>query len=72
MDAFTKWNERPYACALDFAVTSKRETLFLELNDAYSIGAYGLEPSVYAKFLATRWTQLMEVPDPFALDCFKL
>ena len=70
--AFTKWEGHPSACALDFAVTNKRNTVFLEFNDAYSIGAYGLDPSVYARFLTTRWTQLMDVPDPYALDNFTL
>ncbi len=68
--SFAKWKERPAACALDFAVTDDRRTVFLELNDGYSIGAYGLEPSVYARFLATRWAELMDVPDPYSMDQF--
>ena len=65
IDAFTRWEDRPAACALDFAVTNRRKTVFLELNDAYSIGAYGLDPILFERFLATRWTQLMDVPDPY-------
>lgn len=70
MDAFRRWDGRLSACALDFAVTAERKTVFLEFNDAYSIEAYGLDPCVYAGFLAARWTQLMRVPDPYVMVDF--
>lgn len=70
--AFTSWDNRPNSCAIDIAVTEDQKTIFLEFNDAYAIGAYGLEPTVYARFLTTRWTQLMNVPDPYAIDGFEI
>lgn len=72
LQAFTSWDNRPNSCAVDIAVTGDQKTIFLEFNDAYAIGAYGLEPSVYARFLTSRWTQLMNVPDPYATNDFEI
>lgn len=70
--AYVSWEDRPHAGAIDIAVTGDRKTVFLEFNDGYSLGTYGLEPSVYARFLAARWKQLMDVPDPYAMDGFEI
>ena len=48
----------PAGCALDFGVTKDGRTLLIEMNDGYSLGAYGLEPTLYARLLAARWAEL--------------
>lgn len=35
------------------------------LNDAYSLGTYGLEDYKYAKLLSARWSQLLNREDIF-------
>jgi hypothetical protein len=35
----------------------------VEVNDGYALGAYGLMPLAYAKFLAARWAQLAGTED---------
>lgn len=58
----------PAGYALDIGVTDKGETLVVEVNDGYSLGAYGLDPLLYAKLLSARWSELMHVKDPFGDD----
>lgn len=65
LDAFKTWEHRPVACSMDIGVTKEGKTLFIECNDGYSLGAYGLVDFDYAKFLTARWFQLLNQPDPF-------
>ncbi len=65
ISSFVSWKQRPKACSIDIAVTADRKTIFLELNDGYAVGAYGLNPVDYARFITTRWVQLMGFPDPY-------
>lgn len=58
IDSFKSWNERPVACSIDFAVTSDSKTIFLEMNDCYALGNYGLRNLDYAKMISARWSQL--------------
>jgi len=44
-------------------VTTAGATLVVEVNDGYALGAYGLMPLAYAKFLSARWAQLSGTPD---------
>lgn len=48
----------PVAYAIDFGVTSKNETLLIEVNDGYSLGCYGLNPIAYSTLLEKRWLEL--------------
>ncbi|MGM1015541.1 hypothetical protein [Limosilactobacillus fermentum] len=41
------------------------ETIFLEANDAYSLGNYGLFPIRYAKMISARWAQLLGREDEY-------
>lgn len=50
--------------AIDFGVTKSGETLLVEVNEGYSLGAYGLFSVDYAKLLSARWYQLMNLEDP--------
>ena len=48
----------PDAFVLDMGVTDTGETVLVEANDAFAVGAYGLASLVYARMLETRWEQL--------------
>ncbi|MCR4688898.1 MAG: ATP-grasp domain-containing protein [Saccharofermentans sp.] len=68
MEAFRTIPDRPMGCSIDIAVTEKDgkpETIFLEMNDGYSMGNYGLQYLSYAKLLSARWSQLLGVEDEF-------
>lgn len=66
---FNTWEDRPVACSLDFAVIEdtdgKQHTIFLEANDAYALGNYGLHCIDYAKMISARWSQILDRPDEF-------
>jgi len=55
--------EAPAAFALDVGVTAAGATLVVEVNDGHALGAYGLMPLAYARFLAVRWAQLTGTED---------
>lgn len=68
LEQFKTWKDRPAACSLDFAVVEKNDdikTVFLEQNDAYALGCYGLTPLKYARLISARWTQLHNIQDKF-------
>ena len=66
---FNTWEDRPVACSLDFAVIEdaggEQHTIFLEANDAYALGNYGLHCIDYAKMISARWSQILDRPDEF-------
>jgi hypothetical protein len=41
------------------------ETIFLEANDCYALGNYGLHHLDYAKMISARWSQLLNRSDEF-------
>lgn len=51
------------AYALDFGITENGETLLIEVNNTCSIGSYGLDPVLYAKFISARWAELTDTID---------
>ncbi|RYD88657.1 MAG: DUF4343 domain-containing protein [Sphingobacteriales bacterium] len=53
----------PAGYAIDFGVTDDGRTLLIEVNEGYSIGAYGLYYTDYAKLLSARWAQLTGYED---------
>lgn len=65
MEAFISREERPTACSLDICVTKDGQTLLVEINDAYSLGCYGLASVFYAKLISARWSQLLGVKDEY-------
>lgn len=74
MDAFRTMPERPAGCSVDIAVIEKggkEDTVFLEMNDGYSLGNYGLQYLRYAKLLSARWSQLLGVADPYDFRRYK-
>jgi hypothetical protein len=48
----------PASFALDVGLAATGATLVVEVNDGHSLGAYGLMPLAYAKFLSARWAQM--------------
>ena len=65
MEAFISWKERPMACSLDICVIKDGQTLLVEINDAYSLGCYGLASVFYAKLISARWSQILGVKDEY-------
>lgn len=68
VEAFRTIPSRPMGCSIDFAVACKagrEQTIFLEMNDGYALGNYGLQPILYAKLISARWSQLLERKDEF-------
>lgn len=66
--AFCTIPNRPMGCSIDFAVTvkdGKQQTIFLEMNDGYALGNYGLYHLNYAKLISARWSQLLGREDVF-------
>jgi hypothetical protein len=47
------------AFALDLGVLSTGETALIELNDGFSIGAYGIAAAPYTDFTLARWEELV-------------
>lgn len=61
--AIQDYRSAPHGYTIDFGVTDKGETLLVEVNEGYSIGAYGLQSTDYAKLLSARWAQLTNTRD---------
>ncbi|MBP3956181.1 ATP-grasp domain-containing protein [Gemmata sp. G18] len=59
--AVAAYSPGPVACALDFGVTADGRTLLVEANDAFALGAYGLDAVTYARMLEDRWLQVVGV-----------
>jgi hypothetical protein len=57
--AVTAYIGAPVAYSLDFGVADDGRTLLIEANDAFALGAYGLDPVVYATLLEDRWIELV-------------
>lgn len=53
--------DSPVACSMDWGVTRDGRTLLIEINDAYSLGCYGLDPLFYAPMLRDRWFQMVNL-----------
>ena len=56
--AVNAYHSAPRAYALDFGITDKRETLLVEVSDAYALSSFGLDSVLYTKILMTRWQEL--------------
>lgn len=55
--------DAPAGYSLDVGRTADGRTLLVEVNDGYSLGAYGLTPLSYAKLLSARWAQMTGTVD---------
>lgn len=68
VETFCRMPDHPMGCSIDFAVIEKdgkEQTIFLEMNDGYSLGNYGLNCLLYARLLSARWAQLLKREDEF-------
>lgn len=59
----SEYTSAPNGYGIDFGLTSEGRTLFLEVNEGYSLGTYGLLPNKYAKLLSARWAELTGTTD---------
>jgi hypothetical protein len=49
----------PVGFAIDFGVLSTGETVLVEVNDGFSVGAYeAVEPLAYTTLIASRWSEM--------------
>lgn len=74
LEAFKTIPGRPMGCSIDIAVVEKEgklETVFLEMNDGYALGNYGLQYLDYAKLISARWSQILEREDEFDFRKFR-
>lgn len=55
-----KYTDLTYCFTLDVGVLADGSTQVVEMNDAWSIGTYGLDGEVYLKWLIKRWKQMIE------------
>ncbi len=67
-DCLRAYTNQPAGFSLDFGVTKEGKTLLVEVNDGYSLAAYGLSDIRYAKLLAARWAELTNTNDECAFD----
>ena len=63
-EAVASFINHPAAYAMDFGVTSKNETVLIEVNDGFSIGNYGIVDYNYARLLEARWDELVSTSLP--------
>lgn len=55
---FDRYSERFVAGSIDVGITSDGKTLLVEVNDAYSLGNYGIGDISYSKMIVARWDEL--------------
>lgn len=51
----------PIAYALDIGITDNKNTVLVEMNDGFSLGAYGLSTIEYGKIIVNRWRELLNI-----------
>lgn len=56
--ALAAYSDAPQGGSVDFGVTDTGETVVVEANDGYALGAYGLSPLVYATLIQARWDEI--------------
>lgn len=56
--AIAAYSNSPVAYSLDFGVTAQGGTLLVEANDAFALGAHGIDAVAYARMLEDRWVEL--------------
>lgn len=57
--AWTATGRAASAYGIDFGVLKDGDTVLLELNDGFALGAYGLADELYAELIVTRWLELV-------------
>lgn len=62
-DAIKQYTSCPIAYGIDFAVLDTGKTVVLEVNDACNLGNYGLDSSLYANMIASRWNEITQTKE---------
>lgn len=62
MEMVASFSSAPVAYSLDVGVLEDGSTRLVEINDAYALGNYGLNNTLYARMLIARWEQLVREP----------
>ncbi len=62
-NAIKAFHSQPAAYVLDFGIDKNGNLKLVEVNDGYSVGSYGMNPILYAKFISARWSQLTKTTD---------
>jgi hypothetical protein len=57
-EAVSAYSTGPVAYSLDFGITADGRTLLVEANDAFALGAHGIDAVAYAKMLEDRWLEI--------------
>ncbi len=57
--AIMAYSSAPVAYSIDFGLTDDGRTLLIEVNDAFSLGAYGLDSILYARMIEARWDEIV-------------
>lgn len=58
--AIKEYKNAPVAYSIDFGLTDDGRSLLVEVNDAFSLGCYGLDPVLYARIIEARWDEITE------------
>lgn len=58
LQAIATYKSAPIAYSLDFGLTATGETLLVEANDAFALGAHGIDVVAYARMLEDRWLEI--------------
>ncbi len=58
LEMISAWNGQPCAYSLDFGVTDRGETILVEVNDFWAVGAYEVPAKVYFEMLVDRWREM--------------
>lgn len=53
------YTNAPIAYTLDVGINEKGVTDFIECNDMWAVGSYGLEPSIFTRMLIDRWVEIL-------------
>lgn len=60
-DILKCFKNQPKAFSLDMGVTSDNRTLIVEINDFFSLGAYGQSHISYAEMVIDRWKEIVQI-----------
>lgn len=60
-EAISKYKSAPVAYSIDFGLDDKDQSLLIEVNDAYSLGSYGLSSILYARMIEARWDEIVNL-----------
>lgn len=58
-DIISKYKNQPIAYTIDIGVTDKNETIIVEINDMWAIGAYGFNKDLYTKMCVDRMREII-------------